>query len=147
MRKPTERDETDTWRVILTQTKLKIHVEGIIKHITNSIIRITKFKIIELHSYTPNGNRVGPSGAGRCILHLALQIATVFSGVVFDVAGGVVYAAPGVVDPVGTGWVEASEVAVRPGQGGDKGNRESTDGEEARGNDEQDDGGWNPDGA
>ena len=90
---------------------------------------------------------MGGSGAGRCILDLALQIATVFSGVVFDVAGGVVYAAAGIVDPVGTGWVEASEVAVHPGQGGDEGNRESTDGEEARGDDEQDDGGWDPDGA
>jgi len=76
---------------------------------------------------------VGPSRAGGCILDLALQIAAVFSGAVFDVAGGVVYAAPGIVDPVGTGWVEPSEVAVHPGEGGDEGNHESTEGEEARG--------------
>ena len=67
--KPTMTDETDTWRVILTQMKLK-NTRGGNKHITDSVIGIiTKVKIVELHSHTPYSDGNGGGSLTRRGLH------------------------------------------------------------------------------
>lgn len=62
-------------------------------------------------------------------------------------AGGVVNPAPCVVEPVRTGRVHPTEVAVHPGQGGDDGYAEAAHGQEGSGGKKEEGGKWEPYGA